>query len=1219
MVKLYSYNQPRKTYKNVSKIDNNDLTKNDMMSYLYAVLESDRHKVTTSPEILAFNRFCDQGLRLIIQSGFSVDRTIINNRNTTDVDKSIKSFKISVIFLDTHLDIPKRIDKDGKHIPRNPDDYRIQNDSYFANLIITAKISIKAQKKDGTEETKEAIITALNISAIPIMVRSSHCNTYRLSTEMLKSINEDPTDTGGYFITGGKEYVINATENITFNKPLVFKSTVKTQKVYATMLSQSGGIYGNSTQLVVYLNTDNSIVIELQTYQFAKVKIPFYVLYRMFGINSDKEIAKMIVYEMDQQTSESNKMLEYVVNAFHADYKQDKKITQMTMNASLENIYAAINTLANPNAYKKDNDAIQFVINDMRAKLDNAVLPHVGKTKASRPSKLLHVSSLIRDAIMVDMNIRQEDDRDHYANKRGHGAAISLAKTTKTLFNSKIIQPIQHTLTAECTTKSFETININDVVSTIRSNVQGNELQNAFIKYINASEKESTRIKEKTRMSAQALERKNKLNVCLALRQINASVSKVAKSTKRGDRIRYYHPSAAGLICPCQTPETGEKVGTVKQLAITALITDTDGENVLFKDFIYEDPKVINVTSIDPAIIAKEYLAKIYVDGEWIGVCKEPYKFVNRYRLLRREGVLDKYTSIEWDTIKNTISFWLDLGRLMRPLLIVDNNLNDFNAGKAEFVQNILLDTEVIEKIRKGQVTFDELVEWGYVEYIYPGEEVLLCPSIEHLRDDRNDYTKRWTHCDIEQSLFGLAALVGPFLDRNQSFRNTMVTIHSKQSCGQPMSNAFTATRRQQRFHMHRVHTPLVKTFTKELLPPNSQNGMILYAIFLGYNQEDSSIVNKGSVERGFVSGVYFKMETVEVEKSQTIRIPKEKETMYLKSLSYAKLGENGIIPVGTIVEQGDILVGRIVELAQPTEQGKRYIDKSVHYDNEEPGRVVSIISKLEGEDKFIMITFEYDRRMEIGDKMSSRSGNKNICGCHIPQQDMPHTRDGLRPDVILNPASIPTRMTLAQLFETTINKLCAKKGIFVDGTVYTKLDVHELVKELDAEGLGVREQMINGITGELFDTFLFYGPQTVFRLPKFVKEDRHAIGRMGPKNPITGQPLTGKRLGGGHKVGEMEQWVFLAQGSMYTLMEEFYLDSDSREMYICRKCNDFAIYNSDRGKYKCKSCKEDVDICKIDGSKTAQWFLQQLQMANIKIKLHPEERIFETFEDEKV
>lgn len=204
--------------------------------------------------------------------------------------------------------------------------------------------------------------------------------------------------------------------------------------------------------------------------------------------------------------------------------------------------------------------------------------------------------------------------------------------------------------------------------------------------------------------------------------------------------------------------------------------------------------------------------------------------------------------------------------------------------------------------------------------------------------------------------------------------------------------------------------------------------------------------------------------------------------------------------------------------------------------------------------------------------------------------------------------------MTLAQLFETSINKLCAKRGVFIDGTVYTKFDLHELVDELESEGLGVREQMVNGITGEVFDTLLFYGPQTVFRLPKFVKEDRHAIGRMGPINQITGQPLTGKRLGGGHKVGEMEQWVMLAQGSMYTLMEEFYLDSDKREMYICRSCNDFAIYNETLGRYKCKTCKEKVDICQVDSSKTASWFLQQLQMCNIRTKLHPEPRIFEEY-----
>ena len=1211
---LYDSYKPKRVYKNVENIKNDDITDNDILNYLHCILRSPRHVINTSPELIAFNRFTTEGIKMIIQTGFEIDRIVINKRNITEVDKSISSFRIRVTFTDAILDTPKTIDRSGSRIPRNPDDYRITNDAYFANLIINLNMSITAMKHNGDElPIKETTINGLSISAIPIMIRSSRCNTYKMSNEMLKNINEDPTDKGGYFIAGGKEYVVNTTENLVYNKPLIFKSTIKSQRVYATILSQKGGIYGNSTQMIIYLNTDSSIVLELQTYQFAKVKIPFYVLFRMFGITTDKDIAKMIVYELNQNTTESDKMLEYVKNAFLAEYRQDKKITQISTNNSLENIYAAISSLANPDAYKKDEDAIRYVINDMREKLDISVLPHIGLDHKSRYKKLLHVGNLIRESIMVDMNIRGEDDRDHYSNKRGHGAAISLAKTTKTLFNNKVIQPMQHILFQEIISKSFETVNINDIATTIRSNIQGNELANAFIKYINASEKEGTRLKEKIRMSAQTL-KENKLNVALLSRQINVSVTKVAKSTKRGDKIRYFHPSAPGLICPFQTPETGEKVGTVKQLAITALITDNTGDNILFMDYIKKDKQLIDLNTLDLQDITLNYLAKIFVDGEWVGCCNTPHLFVKRYRLLRREGVLSRFTSIEWDSIKNVISFWLDLGRIMRPLLIVDNNLDKFNKGESDFIQNILLEKKDIEEIKKGNLTFDNLIEKGYVEYIYPGEEVLLCPSIEHLNKTKNDYAMRWTHCDVPQSLFGLAALVGPFLDRNQSFRNTMVTIHSKQSCGQPMTNAFTATRRQQRFHMHRVQTPLVKTITKELLPPNSQNAMILYAIFLGYNQEDSSIMNKGSVERGFLSGVYFKMDTVEIDKNQTVKSPKESETLYMRSLSYSKLNETGIIPIGTIAEQGDIVVGRVIELSQPTD-GKRFIDKSVSYENEEPGRVVSIIKKLDGEDKFVIITYEYIRNMSIGDKLSSRSGNKTIIGAHIPQQDMPHTKDGLRPDIILNPASIPTRMTLAQLFETSISKLCAKKGIITDGTVYTKFDIHDLIKELEENGLGVREKMINGITGEIFDTLLFYGPQTIFRLPKFVKEDRHAVGRSGPKNPITGQPLTGKRLGGGHKVGEMEQWVMLAQGAMYTLMEEFYLDSDKKSIYICRNCNELAVYNAELERYRCKICQDRADICTIDSSKTSLWFLQQLQMCNIKTKLHPEPRTFETLQ----
>jgi DNA-directed RNA polymerase beta subunit len=1555
-MRMFSTHQPKLSFEPIEEVQNDDLSREDLFSYLFSVISDEAQKVTTSQEIGAYNSFADHGLHYIIKSAFNIDTSVDNHRDTTDVDKSIKSFRLRINFTDTMLDYPKKIDKSGLAIPRNPDDYRINNGFYSADLIVSANISITAMHADGIEETKETTINGLNISAIPVMVRSSHCNTYKATSEMLRGINEDPNDTGGYFISNGKEYVINAAEYLVFNKPLIVFSTLKSERARAAILSQRENSFGNSTHLLIKLNTDFGIVFEIQTYTFSKLKIPFYTLYRMFGVNSDRRIAEMIVYDYEEDTPETNRMMEIVMMAFQVKYTVDKSKSQgLSMTENLQMIREIISDAADPNAYKRNDESVRYAIGDMRRKLDMSVLPHIGVTEHERTSKLRQISVIIRDMLMLEMGLRKEDDRDHYTNKRAHGAGISLARATRTLFNSKVVQPMVHALRNEVISKSMDTINMSDVAITISNLVSGDELKNAFEKYINASSTDGggRNMKEKIRMNAQHLERKNKLAVCVINRTVVTSISKVAKSTKRSDKIRFWHSSAAGLICPASTPESGEKVGTVKQLALTAIITNSDGDNLLFKKFILADEEVIPLLQVNLKNISKQRLALIKVDGDWLGCCKHPHLFVDRYRKLKREGVLDRYCSIEWNSVSNIILFYTDLGRLIRPLLIVDNNLDDFNSGKTStFVQNIRLTHNIVEQLRRGKKTFDDLVVEGYIEYIYPGEEVLLCSTFDTLKSSRNNIAMRWTHCDIEQSLFGLSALMGPFIDRNLTMRNTLVSLHSRQSCGQPITNIRTCTRKSQRFNADRVEDPLVKTITRELLPPNSQTLMVLYAVLLGYNQEDSSMANKGSIDRGMLAGVYYKMETIELEKNQSIRRPKEMETsIYRRNMSYGKLGENGIVTVGVMVERGDIILGRVVELAQPTEDGKRFIDKSYPYNNDEPGRVVSVISKLEGEDKFVVITFEYDRTMVVGDKAclledhdvltergwvpiadvtmkdkvaclsesenlkyehpvqlydfdhdgemyeletqhlslnvtgnhnmwvsrrkgsrgdfkyrdyeqiqarhvhgkrvkyrkdvtnifpdikeyqgfsmdswlkllgmwisdgftqrsagsnrveitatkerklrfirnvydeldvkycehsdrtvttnktiyealsplsvgalqkhlpdyvwqlsqrqacilldslvegdgsrrdnkrvyytssvrlrddvmrlclhagcsgtykinkyegessvykgqtithnahmwciginttknrpevnhghcskqdgqterlynakvkvyclevpehvmyvrrngkscwvcnSSRAGNKNIFGLTVPQADMPITESGLTPDLIINPHSIPTRMTLAQLFETVLTKLCAKKGIFIDGTVYKRFDVHELLEELEKEGLAVRDKMVNGRTGEMFETLLFYGPQTIFRLPKFVKEDRHAVGRSGPINHITGQALTGKRMGGGHKVGEMEQWVMLAQGAMSTLFEEFYLDSDHRPMYICRSCDTIAIYNANQSRYRCKTCGDGADICSMDSSKTSMLFLQELAMANIRVKIHPEGRRYE-------
>lgn len=1511
---MYSSYTPRKTYPPVSTIKNDTLDTKDMTTYLNCILANPRQMITKSQEIHAFNSFADAGIHFTIKKLFNIDSFLPNNRTNTDIDKKIKTFRLQIIFTHVELDTPKYVDKSGLKVPRNPDDCRVSKDFYAADLILNVTYRITAIKHDGTEDVKEKIVEGLTISSVPIMVKSNHCNTYQNSTEMLQEINEDPTDPGGYFIDKGNEYVLVGTENIVFNKPLVFVPTTKGERVYSTLISQQeSNMFSNSTNLVIRMLNDYAIVLEIQTYTFSKLKIPFYILYRIYGILSDEEILNMIVYDRDRKTNETQKMEEIVIKAFQVKYPTERKSGQLSMVENIEHIYDLVSDLEDSTLYKKDPETARHVINTMREKLDKSFIPHVGTKPEDRPSKLLHLSMMIRDVIMVDLGMKQSDDRDHYSNKRCHGAGISIAKAFKTLFNIKVVMPMLSVLRTEVINKSFDTINMNDTIVTIKNIVSGRDLESAFSKYIMASENENTRAREKIRITAQPLERKNMINVILTLRTITANVAKVAKSTKRSDNIRYWHPSAAGIICPFNTPEGGDKVGIVKQMAITTIITDVQITDEV-KKFVKEDPNIILSTNIHPVELSREYYARIYVDGDWVACTKDPASFVLRYRLLRREGVLHRHTSIEWNAITNVIYIYADIGRLMRPLLIVDNNLEEFNKEQEKgnkdfkFIQNIRLSKDDILGIRRGHLKFQDLVDRGYIEYIYPGEEVLLCPSLEYLRSDKHNYLKRWTHCDVPETLFGLAVLTGPYLDRNQPFRNIMVQIHAKQSCGRPFTNIQTATRKSHRFSQYVINTPLVKTITRDIVPPNSQTGMLLYAVFLGHNQEDSSILNKGSVDRGFLKGSYYKMDTQEIEKNQSIRIPKEKETHYMRTASYAKLQDNGIAGIGSILEKGDIMIGRVVELAQPTESGHKYIDKSIPYEYDEPGRLISIISKLDGEQKFIILTFEFERPLNIGDKMSllkdhdvltdkgwvpidevtlehkvctlhngkeikydhpvrlikydydgdmyeiensqislhvtgnhemwvqrrddtsfqhvkardllnvkcrykkdgynsnpdiplylnkydmdtwleylghwlmdgyicdtvvittaheqhkianiltrlgvdwyychtddskinyhlenkdiwdeitnldyiwdlsqrqsrilletllsaddtyyapsirlrditmrlclhcgysgmyvqidtniwrihvnrannqpevihdytqkerlykldkpttvyclevpshvmyvrrggkpcwtcnsSRAGNKTIISQLIPEMDMPYTKEGLRPDVILNPHSIPTRMTLAQLFESTMSKLAAKKGIIVDGTVYRRFDIFELLEELEKEGLVIRDKMVNGMTGELIETALFYGPQTVLRIPKFVKEDRHAIGKSGPKNPITGQALTGKRMGGGHKVGEMELWVILAQGAANTLNEEFFLDSDVFPIYVCRTCQKMAIYNDKRKRYKCSNLDCPLtDIAKIDSSKTALLFLQELQMANIGISIHPEPRMFE-------
>jgi len=209
---------------------------------------------------------------------------------------------------------------------------------------------------------------------------------------------------------------------------------------------------------------------------------------------------------------------------------------------------------------------------------------------------------------------------------------------------------------------------------------------------------------------------------------------------------------------------------------------------------------------------------------------------------------------------------------------------------------------------------------------------------------------------------------------------------------------------------------------------------------------------------------------------------------------------------------------------------------------------------------------------------------------------------------------SFPSRMTIGQLIETTMSKVCARKGVIADGTAFLPVDHLMMADSLVELGFRFngRERMYNGMTGEFFDAAIFIGPTAEQRLQKFVLDDEQSVAGSGPTDATTGQPLGGKQVEGGLRLGEMEGWCLESHGSMMNLFEKRSTDSDGRTLYVCRGCTAFAVYNEYHGIYQCRTCGEMADISAVDGTKTATLFHEELAASGIRMRMGLRPRSFE-------
>ena len=536
----------------------------------------------------------------------------------------------------------------------------------------------------------------------------------------------------------------------------------------------------------------------------------------------------------------------------------------------------------------------------------------------------------------------------------------------------------------------------------------------------------------------------------------------------------------------------------------------------------------------------------------------------------------------------------------------------------------------MINSLVDGKITWNDLltncnINESVIEYIDPEEQnyAMIAMKSKDSYLQANDSHFQYTHCEIHPStIFGVLASCVPFPDHNQAPRNTYQCAMGKQAMGVYATN-YDQRMDKTAYVLNYPSRPLVDTRIMNFLHLNKiPSGTQIHVAIMthtGYNQEDSVLINKGSIDRGlFLATIYHteKDEDKNIIRDEIIRCkPDPSKTKGIKFGNYDKLNADGFLPVNERVENRDVIIAKIVPIKEnrndPTKTVK-YEDQSKTYRTNEDTYVDKNFTGRNGDGyNFAKVRMRVLRKPTFGDKFSSRHGQKGTAGNIIPECDMPFTANGIRPDIIINPHAIPSRMTIGQLKETLLGKVLLEMGMFGDGTSFGNLDVKTISQELlklGYESYG-NELMYNGLTGEQLETNIFIGPVFYQRLKHMVSDKQHSRS-IGPMVNLTRQPAEGRSRDGGFRIGEMERDVMIAHGMTRFCKERMYDVSDKYNVHVCKKCGMIASYNDgkksklhtsgDFSIHLCKTCDNRTDFAKVDIPYAYKLMSQELQTINI-------------------
>ena len=1065
-------------------------------------------------------------------------------------------------------------------------------------------------QKEARVQKRSHWIRHVYLGKIPIMLNSKFCITNNLTPHMKHSLGECKNDHGGYFIIDGKEKCIVTQEKFAYNMLNIRQFIQKdedgdvegggddgeedvdaredtegpllpTYSFSAEIRSVSENISKPIRTLSVRLlhstknYTNDNFLVHIPN---VRAPVPLFIVFRALGVLSDKAIIQTCLLDMEKYES----MIDLFIPSVH-----DASAITTQMEA-MEYISMLIK--------HKNRSQVMKILSDF-------FLPHIGELNFSE--KAFYLGYMVFRILCVKTGIEAATDRDNYKYKRLEPSGSLLSDLFREYYKEE-----QKNIRLEMEKRyTFQTDQYADLAKLIGQNQNDIFAPHALEKGIRRAFKGDWGLNPQNKRVG-IVQDLNRLSYCTALshlRKMNLHLDAGLKLV--GPRV--LTGSQWGFIDPIDTPD-GANIGLHKTMAMMTHISQNMSREPVIA-WLKREGGVQALGSKHVSEMAE--MSRVFVNGYWMGTAEEPWELIQLFKSHRRIGLIPATVSITFEIALNSVFVYTDGGRMCRPIFYTAENgrfsyerilksSTEFTWKQLLLGQNerILPQTDSVkvysleEMYGKGADMKTLLSKQAVVDYIDPSETVnsLICMNLSS-----KNPLRKYTHMEIHESLlYGLMSSHILFIEHNAPARNSFSCVQSKQACSLYHSN-YTLRMDKSALVLNNGQIPLVKSrfmhYINREEHPYGENTIVAIMSYTGYNVEDSILINQSALDRGLFRTTYYSTyetheKKEEVSQSDEVIVHTFTNVMnhpmvvgMKPGYDYTQLDENGLIREGTVVHDKLVIIGMVSNSLQ---NRNAMIDSSKVVKKGQMG-VVDKVFLTEGPEgtRIAKVRIREQKIPNIGDKMAGRAGQKGTLGLILPESDMPFTKDGIRPDLIINPHAIPSRMTIGQLVECVLGKISVLSGTFGDCTAYNvrgenKIQEYEKhlnhlsAKEYTSNLSGTlikrgfhssgNEIMYNGMSGKQVEAEIFLGPMYYMRLKHMVK-DKINYRCQGPNSALTRQPVGGRANDGGLRIGEMERDSLIGYGMSGFLKESMMERADKYYVAICNTTGGIAIYNQER------------------------------------------------------